>query len=111
MLSKLTVSIITLFVHLPNSGGPGRVSFISFVGLQLTGTCVSCSLPFLVSLPAVCAVTPLQVEQFAWELRFHPNRQKVNFVLDGLRNGFHLGFSLSQKLKSAQKNKPASLRG
>jgi len=47
----------------------------------------------------------LQAEQFAWELRFHPNRQKVNFVLNGLRHGFHLGFSPSQKLKSAKKNK------
>ena len=65
MLLKLTVSIITLSVHLPNSGGPGGVSFLSFVRLRLTGTCVYCSLPFLVSLPPVCAVTPLQVEQFA----------------------------------------------
>ena len=64
--------------------------------------------PLLVRLPPVSAVTPLQAEQFAWELRLHPNRQKVNFVLEGLRHGFHLGFSPSQKLKSAKKNKPSA---
>ena len=64
--------------------------------------------PPLVRLPPVSAVTPLQAERFAWELRLHPNRQKVNFVLEGLRHGFHLGFSPSQKLKSAKKNKPSA---
>ena len=57
---------------------------------------------FLVRLPPVSAVTPLQAEQFAWEL------QKVKFVLEGLHHGFHLGFSPSQKLKSAKKNKPSA---
>ena len=46
-------------------------------------------------------------EQFAWELRFHPQRPQVDFVLDGIRHGFKLGFSPSQKLKSAKKNKPS----
>ena len=50
----------------------------------------------------------MQAERFAWELRLHPNRQKVNFVLEGLRHGFHLGFSPSKKLKSAKKNKPSA---
>ena len=48
-------------------------------------------------------------EQFAWELRFHPQRLQVDFVLDGIRHGFKLGFCPSQKLKSAKKNKPLSL--
>ena len=47
-------------------------------------------------------------EQFAWELRFHPQRPQVDFVLDGIRHGFKLGFSPSQKLKSAKKNKPSA---
>ena len=29
-------------------------------------------------------------------------------MLEGLRHGFHLGFSPSQKLKSAKKNKPSA---
>ena len=50
----------------------------------------------------------MRAEQFAWELRFHSDRQKVNFVLEGLRHGFHLGFSPFQKLKSAKHNKPSA---
>ena len=64
--------------------------------------------PLLVRLPPVSAVIPLLAEQFAWELQFHPHRQKVNFVLKGLRHGFHLGFSPSQQLKSVKKNKPSA---
>ena len=63
---------------------------------------------FLVQLPPVSAVTPLQADQFAWELHFHPDRRKVNFVVDGIRHGFPLGFSPSQKLKSAKYNKPSA---
>ena len=50
----------------------------------------------------------MQAEQFSWELRFHPNCQQVNFVLDGIRHGFKLGFSHTQRLKSAKKNKSSA---
>ena len=63
---------------------------------------------FLVPLPPVSEITPLKVDQFAWELRNHPNRQLCNFVLDGLRNGFKLGFQPALSLKSAKKNKPSA---
>ena len=43
-----------------------------------------------------------------WELHFHPNRQQVDFVLDGIRHGFKLGFSHTQWLKSAKKNKSSA---
>ena len=59
-------------------------------------------------LPPISAVSPLLVEQFSWELRNHPNPQLVAFILDGLRNGFKLGFNHSQKLKSAKRNKPSA---
>ena len=58
--------------------------------------------------PQVSAVTPLQAEQFVWELWFHPDWQKGNFVLDGLCHGFQVGFSPAQKLKSAKKNKASA---
>ena len=77
------------------------------VGQPFNAICFSCSFP-LVRLPPVSAVTPLQADQFAWELRCHPDRQKVNFVVDGIRHGFRLGFSPSQKLKSAKHNKPSA---
>jgi len=47
----------------------------------------------------------LQAEQFAWELQLHPIQQLVQFVQEGIRHGFRLGFCLTQPLKSAKKNK------
>ena len=72
--------------------------------IYLSMLCVS----FPAALPSVSAVTPLVAEQFAWELRFHPQQPQLDFVLDGIRHGFKLGFSPSQKLKSAKKNKPSA---
>ena len=63
---------------------------------------------FLVPLPPVSEITPLKVDQFAWELRNHPNQQLCNFVLDGLHNAFKLGFQPALSLKSAKKNKPSA---
>lgn len=55
-------------------------------------------------------MTPLQADQFALELQHHPDRQLVNYVLDGISNGFRVGFSPSHKLKSAKNNKPSALQ-
>ena len=40
------------------------------------------------SLPPVSSVTPLRADQFALELQHHPDCQLVNYVLDGISNGF-----------------------
>ena len=63
---------------------------------------------FTVPLPPVSEITPLKVDQFAWELRHHPNRQLCNFLLDGLLNSFKLGFQPALSQKSAKKNKPSA---
>lgn len=63
---------------------------------------------FPAPLPPVSAVTPLLAEQFAWEFRLHPQRSQLEFVLDGIRHGFKLGFCPYQKLKSAKRNKPSA---
>ena len=55
-------------------------------------------------------MTPLQADQFALELQHHPDRQLVNYVLDGISNGFRAGFSPSHQLKSAKNNKPSALQ-
>lgn len=65
-------------------------------------------LSFLGPLPLVSSVTPLQADQFALELQHHPDHQLVNYVLDGISNGFRVGFSPSHKLKSATNNKPSA---
>ena len=62
----------------------------------------------IVPLPLVLEITLLKVDQFAWELQHHPNWQLCNFVLDGLRNGFKLGFQPVLSLKSAKKNKSSA---
>lgn len=56
----------------------------------------------------VSVVSPLKAHAFARELASHPDQSAVRFVLDGLRNGFRLGFNHSRKLKSAKKNKPSA---
>ena len=82
--------------------GQGRVS------LSLALLPYPCSFSISASLPPVSAVTPLQAQQFSWELRFHPNQQQVNFVLNGIHHGFKLGFCHTQQLKLAKKNKPSA---
>ena len=63
---------------------------------------------FIVPLPPVSEITPLKVDQFAWELRHHPNRQLCSFLLDGLLNSFKLGIQPALSQKSAKKNKPSA---
>ena len=56
-------------------------------------------------LPAVGEVSPLQFDLFATELRRHPDKAKVNFVLQGISQGFRLGFEKPVRLKLARRNK------
>ena len=66
----------------------------------------------LVNLPPVSAATPLQAEQFAWEMHFHPDQQNFNFVLEGLAMGFTWVFllpkssSLQRKISHLQLSIP-----
>ena len=56
-------------------------------------------------LPAVGEVSPVNVEVFEAELSRHPDRAKVNFVLQGIKGGFELGYDKPVTLKSARRNK------
>ena len=98
MLTVPAVQLCTFFWGLWGFFAMGLVIYL----------CMLLRFSFPAPLPPVSAVTPLVAEQFAWELRFHPQRPQVDFVLDGIRHGFKLGFSPSQKLKSAKKNKPSA---
>ena len=64
--------------------------------------------PFSGFLPLGSAVTPLHVDQFALELKNHPNQPQVSFVLGGLSKGFRVGYNFPLKLKSAPRNKPSA---
>ena len=67
--------------------------------------------PFL-PLPAAKPCN-INIELFEQLLESHPNRFLVNYIVDGLRNGFDIGFqgqpsaSLPKNLKSAEENKCA----
>jgi len=53
-------------------------------------------------------VSPLKPEEFAAKLSKHPHQCLVAFILDGLRNGFRMGFQHSKKLKSANSNQASA---
>ena len=53
-------------------------------------------------------VSPLNLRQFSTELRFHPDRGKVNYVLHGIARAFEIGFSPQSPLTSARKNKASA---
>ena len=56
-------------------------------------------------LPATGEISPLNFELFEAKLRHHPDRAKVNFVLEGIKDGFSLGCEKPVTLKSAKRNK------
>ena len=63
------------------------------------------------NLPDVSSVTPINVDNLTLQLCNHPDRQKVDYVLSGLRHGFRLGFHPeSTHLKSAKANCPSALK-
>lgn len=55
-------------------------------------------------------VSPLNPDAFAHELACHPDQRLVSYVIEGLHQGFKLGFHHSFKLKSAKCNKPSALQ-
>ena len=61
--------------------------------------------------PSACVISTL-LSPRAWTemLASHSNQQLVHFFLDGISNGFRLGFNHTQStLKSAGKNLPAAM--
>ena len=48
----------------------------------------------------VSQLTPITVDRFQHELCLHPTPDKVVYVVQGLGDGFHLGFNYSTSLKS-----------
>ena len=56
-------------------------------------------------LPIVTRVTPLNLQEFQKELSRHPDRARVAYVVDGIRDGFRTGFvSESVSLVAAWRN-------
>ena len=47
-------------------------------------------------------------QEFARELASHPDQQQASYVLQGIQNGFKLGFQSSGHLKAAKKNKQSA---
>ena len=60
---------------------------------------------FTDKLPDARSISPIKLQNFEMLLASHPDRQKVNYVVNGLRFGFTLGFQpQSCKLKSVTSN-------
>ena len=55
-------------------------------------------------------VSPLNVPQFTLDLADHPDRQAVNYVLEGHEHGFRLGFQPARRLRAAKRNKPSAFQ-
>ena len=54
-------------------------------------------------------ISPINLTNFELQLTSHPDRRKVDYVLNGLHFGFHLGFRPHLcKLKSAASNCPSA---
>ena len=59
--------------------------------------------------PYIQTISPINLTNFELQLTSHPDRRKVDYVLNGLRFGFHLGFQPHLcKLKSAASNFPSA---
>ena len=58
---------------------------------------------------AIQKISPIKLSNFKLQLTSHPDRRKADYVLNGLRFGFHLGFQPNLcKLKSAASNCPSA---
>ncbi len=66
--------------------------------------------PFIsLNFPDVQTISPINLTNFELQLMSHPDRCKVDYVLNGLRFGFQLGFQQHLcKLKSATSNCPSA---
>ena len=54
-------------------------------------------------------VSPIRVDKLCQEVLTHPDQSFVTYVLDGLQNGFHVGFNPALvSLKSATQNMPSA---
>ena len=64
---------------------------------------------FTDKLPDARSISPIKFQNFEMLLASHPDRQKVNYVVNGLRFGFTLGFQPQLcKLKSVTSNCPSA---
>ena len=61
--------------------------------------------------PSACLIsTPLSLLAWKTLLDDHPNRQLIQFLLDGITNGFRLGFNhTDSSLKPAKRNLPLAI--
>ena len=73
-------------------------------------SCLSASAPSLHQpLLPPDKVSPIRVDKLCQEVLTHPDQSFVTYVLDGLQNGFRVGFNpASVSLKSATQNMPSA---
>ena len=62
----------------------------------------------LVSYLSLTAHSPLILMQWQQDLRYHPDRRYAEFILQGIQEGFRVGFDNSQPLQPASSNLPTA---
>ena len=65
-----------------------------------------------INLPPSCChiTTPLNVCQWEVALQNHPDKQLTSFIIEGITNGFHIGYDrANNRLRSALKNMQSAL--
>ena len=63
------------------------------------------------NIPSISSVSPVKIDNLTLQLCCHPERQKVNYVLNGFRYGSRLGFHAEiTTLKSAKANCPSAVQ-
>ena len=72
-------------------------------------SCLLLQKPF--NIPSVSSVSPIKIDNLTLQLCYHPDRQKVDYVLNGFRYGFRLGFHPEiTTLKFAKANCPSAVQ-
>ena len=63
------------------------------------------------NIPSVSSVSPIKIDNLTLQLCCHPDRQKIDYVLNGFRYGFRFEFHPEiTTLKSAKANCPSAVQ-
>ena len=55
--------------------------------------------------------SPLRLSEWSYELEGHPDAVLATHVLNGIHNGFHIGFDRSKRCKPSRSNMKSALGG
>ena len=104
-MSTLSLFHIYAFIYAAGNVLDGRYLYIDDLCALET------AIPFQVSLPEECCIISSPLKADAWEhlLLSHPDRLYAQFIVNGIRRGFHIGCrARKQDIRSSSHNMPAA---